>query len=313
MDLVEEAVGTMTKMSDAFIKPAARLIAAVFAAWPAPATAARAQQVVVIVNGEPITALDIEQRIKLTQISTHKAPPRQEVLDELIDEKLKVREAKKWGLEIPDTEVDHGLRHHGEPHADDRGPDDANAGQVGYRPQHPQNSHPRRHHLVAARARALPVEPADRREGRAHRRQGRRDGRLRLHAAPDPVHRGARIAGGGDRGAQAQSGGPARRFKGCEEGIPFVRALKDVAVRDQVIRSSADLPPELRKVLEGIEVGQLTAPEVTKLGVEMFAICAKKESSAENSPGKRQARESIFAQRFEQRSKQYLQNSVAAR
>jgi len=70
------------------------------------ATAARAQQVVVIVNGEPITALDIEQRSKLNQLSTHKTPTRQEVLDELINEKLKVREAKKLGFEIPSSEVD---------------------------------------------------------------------------------------------------------------------------------------------------------------------------------------------------------------
>ena len=97
------------------------------------------------------------------------------------------------------------------------------------------------------------------------------------------------------------------RFQGCEEGITFARALKDVAVREQVIRSSADIPAELRKVLEGIEVGRLTPPEVTKFGVEMFAICAKKESTADNSPGKRQAKESLMAQRYEQRSKQYLQ------
>jgi peptidyl-prolyl cis-trans isomerase SurA len=96
------------------------------------------------------------------------------------------------------------------------------------------------------------------------------------------------------------------RFQGCEEGITFARALKDVAVREQVIRSSADIPAELRKVLEGIEVGRLTPPEVTKFGVEMFAICAKKESTADNSPGKRQAKESLMAQRYEQRSKQYL-------
>src|SRR6266849_5185989 len=70
------------------------------------ATAAGAQQVVVIVNGEPITALDIEQRTKLNQLSTHKTPARQEILDELINEKLKVKEAKKFGLEIPSSEVD---------------------------------------------------------------------------------------------------------------------------------------------------------------------------------------------------------------
>src|SRR6266436_1261103 len=68
--------------------------------------AARAQQIVLVVNGEPITALDIEQRSKLNQLSTHKVPPRQEVLDELITEILKVKEAKKWGLEVTNAEVD---------------------------------------------------------------------------------------------------------------------------------------------------------------------------------------------------------------
>jgi peptidyl-prolyl cis-trans isomerase SurA len=97
------------------------------------------------------------------------------------------------------------------------------------------------------------------------------------------------------------------RFQNCEEGIAFARALKDVAVREQVIRSSADIPAELRKVLEDIEVGRLTPPEVTKFGVEMFAICAKKASTADNTPGKRKAREAIMTERYEQRSKQWLQ------
>jgi peptidyl-prolyl cis-trans isomerase SurA len=60
-------------------------------------------------------------------------------------------------------------------------------------------------------------------------------------------------------------------------------------------------------VLEGVEVGRLTAPEVTKFGIEMFAMCAKKESAADNSPVRRQVRESIMAQRYEERSKYYLQ------
>jgi peptidyl-prolyl cis-trans isomerase SurA len=97
------------------------------------------------------------------------------------------------------------------------------------------------------------------------------------------------------------------RFQGCDDGIAFARALKDVTVRDSLTKSSADLAPELRKILESVEVGKLTAPEVTKFGVEMFAVCAKKESSADNTPGKRQARESLMAQRYEQISKQYLQ------
>ena len=115
--------------------------------------------------------------------------------------------------------------------------------------------------------------------------------------SPDPVVEGRK------REAESLRG----RFQGCDDGITFARALKDVTVREQIIRSSADIPAELRKVLDGIEVGRLTPPEVTKFGVEMFAICAKKESAADNSPGRRQVRESIMAQRYEERSKAYLQ------
>src|SRR5262245_54909599 len=61
---------------------------------------AAAQQVVVVVNGDPITAIDIAQRTKLLQISTHRTPSRQEVLDELIDEKLKLQVAKRYKLEV---------------------------------------------------------------------------------------------------------------------------------------------------------------------------------------------------------------------
>src|SRR6476661_1675066 len=85
-----------------------KLMAATFLMFAAaiPATTAGAQQIVVIVNGEPITALDVDQRSKLSQLSTHKVPPRQEVLDELINERLKLREAKKFGLDVSVSEVD---------------------------------------------------------------------------------------------------------------------------------------------------------------------------------------------------------------
>jgi len=96
------------------------------------------------------------------------------------------------------------------------------------------------------------------------------------------------------------------RFKGCEEGLGVARSFRDVAIRDQIARTSSDLPAELRKVLEAIPVGQLTAPEVTRLGVEMYAVCSKAESKAD-TPGKRQAREAVYAERFEQQSKLYLQ------
>jgi peptidyl-prolyl cis-trans isomerase SurA len=81
--------------------------------------------------------------------------------------------------------------------------------------------------------------------------------------------------------------------------------LRDVAVRDPVTRNSADLTPQLRDMLGSIPIGHLTSPEVTAQGLQMFAVCAKKESTNE-SPLKRETREQIFAKRFESESKKYL-------
>jgi peptidyl-prolyl cis-trans isomerase SurA len=67
---------------------------------------ARAQTVAVFVNGEPITVHDIDQRMKLIELSTRKVPPRQEALDELVNEKLKLQVGKRYGLEVPDKDVD---------------------------------------------------------------------------------------------------------------------------------------------------------------------------------------------------------------
>src|SRR5215475_10528595 len=67
---------------------------------------ARAQTIVVMVNGEPITNMDIEQRSKLTQLTTHKQPSRQEVINELIDEKVKIKEAKRFGVDPTTSDID---------------------------------------------------------------------------------------------------------------------------------------------------------------------------------------------------------------
>jgi peptidyl-prolyl cis-trans isomerase SurA len=282
--------------------------AMMLAAVPMLATAARAQQVVVIVNGEPITALDIEQRSKLTQLSTHKVPSRQEVIEELITEKLKVREAKKFGLELPSSEIDSAYSTMAS--RMQMTPDQLTAtlAKSGLTPT-----------TLKDRIRADMVWPQIVR-GRFQQslQIGEKDILKEMESKPDesvgydytlrpilflvPAGSPREFFDGRKREAEALRG----RFQGCEEGIAFARALKDVAVRDQVVRSSANMPEELRKVLDAVEVGKLTAPEVTKLGVEMFAMCARKEST-DNTPGKVKVRTAIENKRYEEKSKAYLQ------
>ena len=70
------------------------------------AAPSHAQSVAVMVNGDPITSFDIEQRSKLNFLTTHKPADRQQVVNELIDEKLKIKEAKKFGVDPSASDID---------------------------------------------------------------------------------------------------------------------------------------------------------------------------------------------------------------
>jgi len=61
-------------------------------------------QVVVIANGSPVTEYDIQQRLKLDAIS-QKSPNRQQAINDLIDDRLKIARAKVYGLEVGDSEI----------------------------------------------------------------------------------------------------------------------------------------------------------------------------------------------------------------
>jgi peptidyl-prolyl cis-trans isomerase SurA len=95
------------------------------------------------------------------------------------------------------------------------------------------------------------------------------------------------------------------RFVTCKEGLAMARALRDVAVREPVTRSSADLPEQLRNLLASSPLGHLTAPEATAQGLQMFALCDKKETKTD-SPIKHELQTEIYTKRFEAESKRYL-------
>jgi peptidyl-prolyl cis-trans isomerase SurA len=95
-------------------------------------------------------------------------------------------------------------------------------------------------------------------------------------------------------------------FQGCEQGIAAARAMRYVAVRAPVTKSSTELAPALRDILEKLEIGRLTAPEVTQQGIEVYALCAKRQSSSENAPLKKEIRDQMFKEQFEKHAARYL-------
>jgi peptidyl-prolyl cis-trans isomerase SurA len=65
-----------------------------------------AQHVVLLVNGDLITDYDIEQRSKFNMLATHKQAPRQQVIEQLIDEKLKIQVGRRYKIEMTENDVD---------------------------------------------------------------------------------------------------------------------------------------------------------------------------------------------------------------
>jgi peptidyl-prolyl cis-trans isomerase SurA len=67
------------------------------------------------------------------------------------------------------------------------------------------------------------------------------------------------------------------RFANCEAGLTEARAQHDVIIRPPITRNSSDLSPAVREILNKTEIGHLTPPETTRRGVELFALCDRKK------------------------------------
>jgi peptidyl-prolyl cis-trans isomerase SurA len=281
--------------------------AAAIAAFAAPSPA-RAQ-VVVVANGSPITELDIQQRGKLMEQSTHKKPARQEVINELIDDRIKIAKAKVYGLEASESEVDAAFenlarRQQITPQQFgqmlDRAGISANAIKARMRAEIVWNQ------LVRGKYNStLQIGESD--IVNAMKARNEADTKAGYQYVLYPITLVA-TRGQGEDGMEArrrEAENLRSRFTSCTEGLPIARALRNVAVREPVRRSSGDLPAPLRELLGNMEVGRLTTPEVTPQGLQMFALCEKKESTTD-SPVKREVREEIFNKRFEAEAKKYL-------
>jgi peptidyl-prolyl cis-trans isomerase SurA len=274
------------------------------------AAVARAQEVIVLVDGEPITQLDLLQRIKLLQMSGPKPPPRQEVLDSMIDEILEIREAKNYSVEVPDTEVNSSY----DSIAKHLGIDSAKLTEMLSKAGASAGTLKRKLRaqlawdaLVRGRYKAsLQIADSD------------IEAQLQLHPTQAKDNVGYEYTvrpivfivpiGSPDTAFEArkrEADALRARFDNCTSGIAFARALNGVAVRDQVIKFSADLPTESRQILDGTAEGHLTPPETTAEGVQMFAICSKKQSS-NDTPEKHEIRNEIFQQKFGAKAKRYL-------
>jgi peptidyl-prolyl cis-trans isomerase SurA len=269
-----------------------------------------AQFVMAVVNGIPITSYDVDQRAKLIQISTQKSHSRKQVLEELIDEKIKIAEARRWSIEPSRDEVDATFANM--------------ASRLGMKAPQLEQALSSRGVSPTSLKNRIAAEIAWGNLVRGRFQASLQVGEGDIHAALGAPVEGDQASIGHvytlrpvlfivPQGSPPSAFETRRReaeafrsrFTDCERGVVAARELRDVAVRDTMIRASASLPEQLRKMLNTLEIGRLTPPEPTAQGVEMFALCAKETTRAE-TPRRQEARNEIFSKRYDAQSKRYL-------
>jgi peptidyl-prolyl cis-trans isomerase SurA len=286
------------------------MTAVLFTTIAATTTLACAQEVVLLVNGEPITNFDIAHRQKFIEMSTHKPPTRQQAINSLVDEILELKEAERYTIVPSKSDIDQAYDNV----ASNMGVDPQKLTQILNNGGASEDTLKQQlkaqmawTSLVRGRYKAsLEIADTD------------VEAELQLHKPEDAgqvgyeymvrpivmiVQRGAPDSAIEARKHDADA--LRARFVSCADGVPFARGLPNVAVRDPINKSSADLPPALRSILDNTEVGHLTPPEQTAEGVQMFAVCSKKESK-EDAPGLKEIRDKMFEKKFGAKANRYL-------
>jgi peptidyl-prolyl cis-trans isomerase SurA len=96
------------------------------------------------------------------------------------------------------------------------------------------------------------------------------------------------------------------RVQSCAEANALFKSMPNAAIRDIVVKTSADIPEVLRDGLDKTPIGHLTAPEITKQGVEMVALCASTPTTID-TPKKKEVREKMYAEKYTAKATWYLQ------
>jgi peptidyl-prolyl cis-trans isomerase SurA len=271
----------------------------------------RAQTVAVMVNGEPITNYDIEQRSKLNFLTTHKAADRKQVINELIDEKVKIKEGKKFGVDPGVSDIDQSFA--------------AMSSRMRITPDQltkSLESQGIRADTLKARMKAEMVwtslvrgrykeslqvgekDVAAAVQGSGDEKQEAEAFEYKMQPIVLIVPRGSAPAAIEARQKEAEV--LRNRVQTCDDANALFKSMQNAAIREAVIKTSADIPPVLRDLLDKTPIGHLTPPEVTKQGVEMVALCGRKPTTVD-SPKKKAVRDKMFSDKYEAKSKAYLQ------
>ncbi|EEA92774.1 SurA N-terminal domain-containing protein [Pseudovibrio sp. JE062] len=246
-------------------------------------SAEAASKIVAVVNGRPITSYELQQRSKLISLTT-RAPSsiaKRKAKDELIDEALKLAEAKRVGVSISDSKVDDAFATIAQRVKMSPSQFKQALSQSGVNPR-TLKSRLRAEiswsEVVMQRFRAtVRINESDviaALQGRENKDDsGATSVEYDLQRIIFVIPKNSSKTFKNKRVSEMKK--LRARFTSCEEGTRLASGLNEVVVRPIGKRLETDLPPAFVKKLNEISIGRVTAPTPVDSGFEMIALCGK--------------------------------------
>ncbi|OYU47645.1 MAG: hypothetical protein CFE31_14270 [Rhizobiales bacterium PAR1] len=245
-------------------------------ALPAPVAA---QGVVALVNSRPVTNFDIDQRIRIAALIERRALGRKPALEELIDDQVKLIEAARVGYRVTDEGVAAEYLKMAKGARQSEREFDETLKRSGIQPNSLRDK------IRADLAWVVLLRDQQRRGGeisnaeldQAIAEKRKSEGAVTEYTLRQVVFI---VPRGGAPGSRIAAANAVRaKFTSCETGFDEIRTLPDVALRAPIVRASNDIGKALRDLLDKTPVNRMTPPSASPEGIEIVAVCEKKERS----------------------------------
>lgn len=234
--------------------------------------AVEAATAVVTVNGQPITDVQVQQRLALHKLEGKNN--RTAVVDELINEELQLEEAKRLGVEISESQVDDaylGIARQVKVSASNLDKLLTNAGVT---------VKTLRDRLRANLAWARVTETVVSSRVNVSEADIDAEAKAKLTASNsfDYILKEVLFIGDNASKRTADANQYRKSFNSCDNAVNLSLSFTDAAVRDLGRRHATQFPDALADEMAKLNVGNATKPRVVEHGVSILLICQKSVS-----------------------------------
>lgn len=237
------------------------------------AVSAQAASAVVTVNGQPITDIQVSQRLALHKIEGKNN--RNNVINELINETLQVQEADRLGFKVSETDIDAAVLDV----ARQIKVSASNLNKILTDNGVPMITLRDRLRASIAWSKVTSAVVASRVSVSEADIDAQAKAKLTAANSFDYILKEVLFLGGNASKRTAEASQYKKSFQGCDSAVQLSLSYTDAAVRDLGRRHATQFPDALADELSKLNVGGITKPRVVEGGVSMLAVCAKETSA----------------------------------